>query len=241
MYTPDSGDTIGQGLPPRRNGWPRWLRTLVGVTGAFILIGIGAAIGGSAGHPAAAPAVTVTAAPAASASGDPVLTCQAQGGTWDGSTCDTGTAPSPSATGTLTGPLGTTYTDTTQDPSGNDVSYDVTAVRVADPATGANEAYVPDPGKRFVGVEFRIKGDSGYSSDDANTDAVLTGDNGQTYQADFSDISEGTNFSSGQFGVTAGKTQTGWVTFQVPKGVKVASVQWQPVIATGQPAEWDLG
>ncbi len=139
----------------------------------------------------------------------------------------------------LSGPLGSTFTVSTQDNSGNDVSYDVTAVKVLDPARGADEYTTPDTGKRFAGVEFTITGDSGYSSDDANINAVIQGDDGQSYTADFSSISAGTNFNGGDFGVAAGRTQTGWVTFQLPRGVSVASVQWQPDVFGGQqPATW---
>ena len=146
-----------------------------------------------------------------------------------------------SSTDNLTGPLGTTFTDTQTDSSGNADSYDVTAVKVLDPATGADQYTTPDIGKRFIGVEFKITGDSGYSSDDANSDAVLQGDDGQVYQPDFDSISAGTNFNSGNFSVRSGQTQIGWVTFQVPRGVKVASVQWQPnTFGDQQPATWTV-
>jgi hypothetical protein len=146
----------------------------------------------------------------------------------------------PAAQDTLTGPLGTVFTVTSTDNSGNPVSYDVTADKVLDRATGADEFSTPDPGNRFVGVKFTIAGDAGYSTDDANNDAVLQGSDGQVYTADFNSISAGTNFNSGDFSVTAGRTQTGWVTFQVPDGVSVTSVQWQPGLGDQQPATWDL-
>lgn len=146
-----------------------------------------------------------------------------------------------SSTDSLTGPLGTTFTDTQTDSSGNADSYDVTAVKVLDPATGVDQYTTPDIGKRFIGVEFKITGDSGYSSDDANSDAVLQGDDGQVYQPDFDSISAGTNFNSGDFSVRSGQTQIGWVTFQLPRGVKVASVQWQPSsFGDQQPAIWTV-
>jgi hypothetical protein len=130
---------------------------------------------------------------------------------------------------------------TTQDNSGNDVSYDVTATRILDPARGADEFTTPDKGKRFVGVQFKITGKTGYSTDNANSDASINGTDQQVYQADFSSISAGTNFNSGDFSVTAGRTQTGWVTFQIPRGVKVDTVQWQAGFSDSQPATWTAG
>lgn len=141
----------------------------------------------------------------------------------------------------LTGPVGTEYTVTTQDESGNDVKYTVAAVKVLDPARGSDEFEVPSAGSRFVGVQFKVTGDGGYAHDNANSDALVQGSDGQVYTADFSSITAGTNFNSGDFSVTSGRSVTGWVTFQVPKGVAVDSVQWQPdSFSDQQPAVWTV-
>jgi hypothetical protein len=149
-------------------------------------------------------------------------------------------APASKAPAT-TGPLGTSFTVTTQDNSGNDVSYHVTAKQVLDPATGSDEFNTPAAGKRFVGIQLTILGAAGYSHDDANNDAAIMGSNGQTYTSDFSTLSAGTNFNAGNFSVSAGQRTTGWVTFQLPKGVSVASVQWQADVFNGNPpATWAI-
>jgi hypothetical protein len=149
-------------------------------------------------------------------------------------------APASKAPAT-TGPLGTSFTVTTQDNSGNAVSYHVTAKQVLDPASGADQYTTPDAGKRFVGVQLTMVGATGYSHDDANSDAVIVGSNGQTYTSDFSSISAGTNFNSGDFSVSAGQRAAGWVTFQLPKGVSAASVQWQADVFNGNPpATWAI-
>ena len=97
----------------------------------------------------------------------------------------------------------------------------------------------PDTGSRFVGVEFTISGVTGYSSDDANSDAVVIGSDGQTYQPDFDSISAGTTFNSGDLSVSPGQTVHGWVTFQLPDGMKPASVQWQAdMFGSNPPATW---
>lgn len=219
----DSGQYQPPPLPPRRRR-RRILLALAwagaGLAGLIITITVLAAAFGGGSHVTgqSSPGTPVTFSPAPSAPDS--------------------SSPAPSPSDSLTGPVGTEFTVTSQDNSGNDVKYGVTADKITDPASGADQYTTPDSGKRFIGVEFTVTGISGYSSDDANSDAIILGDNGQTYSADFSSISAGTNFNSGNFGVRSGQTQVGWVTFQVPRGVKVASVQWQPGLGDQQPATW---
>src|SRR5689334_1461167 len=67
-----------------------------------------------------------------------------------------------------------------KDGSGN--LYRVTLIKVIDPAKGENQFTVPDAGKRFTGLVFRVKALTGSPQDeDANNDAVIMGSNGQTY------------------------------------------------------------
>lgn len=86
-------------------------------------------------------------------------------------------------------------------------------------------------------------GVSGRFSDDANSDALLIGSDGQTYQADFNSIAGFTNWNSGIFNVSAGQLSIGAITFQVPDGVRVASIQWDPNGGFGDspPATWTAG
>ena len=125
-----------------------------------------------------------------------------------------------------------------QDVSGD--TYQVTLVKVIDPAQGADQFTTPDSGKRFVAAVFRIKALRGSPQDeDANNDAVIVGSNGQSYTADFSDIAGYTNFDNGTIHVAQGDTETGSVTFQVPEGVKAARVQWTPG-AFGSAVQWNV-
>jgi Domain of unknown function (DUF4352) len=187
---------------------------LAALAGLIVIIGIAGAVTGSGSKtvktPAAAASPAVPATPAAPSTQD------------------------------LTGPLGAAFTVTETDAgTGAQDSYTVTAVTVLDPAQGSGQFSTADAGKRLVGVQFQITGTQGYAHDDANLDASLQGSDGQVYQPDFTTLAIGTNFSSGDFSVTAGKTQTGWVTFQVPAGVKVSSVQWQSdITGDSQPATW---
>ena len=124
-----------------------------------------------------------------------------------------------------------------KDGSGN--LYRVTLTKVIDPAQGENQFTVPDAGKRFVGLVFRVMAVTGSPRDeDANNDAVVIGSNGQTYSADFDGIAGYTNFDHGAIRVSTGETVTGSVTFQLPKDVKVSTVQWTALSGFGSTVEW---
>jgi Domain of unknown function (DUF4352) len=249
MTDPNTPET-GSPVPPRKRHRLRNFVVLpvLGAIGFIAAILVIVAVAGTIGSSRVTTPATFSPSPAPSF---PVVTHLGTAPMTDpgGSTCPQldgsgycpGDDPSPSAPAPLTGPVGTTYTVTSTDSGGNQVQYSVTAGKVLDPATGADQFTTPDAGKRFVGVRFSITGISGYSSDDSNNDAVILGSDGQTYQPDFSTISAGTNFNSGDFGVRAGQTQVGWVTFQVPDGVSVSSVQWQPGLSDQQPATWTTG
>jgi len=222
--SPDyQGEPAQPPAPPQKRS--RKLAVLTGIVALVAGAGIAGVVAGS--HPAAAvhPAASHSAPPASS----------------QPASAPASPAPSPSTPASLSGPLGTTYTDTgTYDATGAAFGYDVTAVRITDPAYGANEFDAPDPGFRFAGVEFKVTGVSGYSEDDVNVTASVIGTDGQVYTPVFDDISAGTNFSSGDFNVTAGQSETGWAAFELPAGVRIASVQWQPGIGS-QPATWMNG
>jgi hypothetical protein len=124
-----------------------------------------------------------------------------------------------------------------KDGSGN--VYLVALAKVIDPAKGENQFAAPDPGKRFVGLVFRIKALNGSPKDeDANNDAVIIGSNGQNYSADFGGIAGYTNFDHGEIKVSQGETVTGSVTFQVPNGVMISTVHWTALSGFGSTVEW---
>jgi hypothetical protein len=133
--------------------------------------------------------------------------------------------PAPAPVKAAPATVGSTIAVSVQSPGDNDSKAMVKLVQIVDPAQGADQFTTPDPGKRFVGVEFQITA-GGPVSDDANSDAVLVGSNNQDYTPDFNSIAEGTNFNNGEITLATGGISTGWVTFQVPVGVKVASVQF---------------
>jgi hypothetical protein len=146
-----------------------------------------------------------------------------------------GSAPAGAgAANSLTGPVGTVYR--ISDGSGHVMT--VRLLRLIDPARGSDSFNSPDRGKRLVGAVFALKGISGALQDDANNDAALVGANGQTYTADFDTIARYTNFNDGEFTLRPGVKSVGAVTFQVPVGVKVASVQWTSSSGFGSTATW---
>lgn len=124
-------------------------------------------------------------------------------------------APAPS-----TGKVGDTFhaSDSSSD-------INITLDKIVNPAQGADEFTTPDAHKHFVGAVFTIKANAAYS-DDANSDATITGSDGQTYSADFSDIAGYTNFNSGMVKLAAGESSTGAVVFQIPDGVSIANVKY---------------
>ena len=153
--------------------------------------------------------------------------------------------PSPPASGGLAtglqappGKVGSPFD--LRDGHGN--TYRVTMVKVIDPARGADQSSSPDTGKRFVGLVFRIRALTGSpQNEDADSDAVLVGGNGQTYSADYSDgIAGYTNFDSGSIHVAQGNTVTGAVTFQVPDGVTISKIQWSALSGFGSMVEWNV-
>ena len=88
---------------------------------------------------------------------------------------------------------------------------------------------------------FTIKGVSKDTSDDANSDAILIGSDGQAFTADFDSIKGYTNFDGGDFTVGPGVVRVGAVTFQVPDDIKVTEVQWSAAGSfRGQPGTWRI-
>lgn len=122
------------------------------------------------------------------------------------------------------GSLGTSFTET--DDSSNTMSLALSSV--VDPAHGTSDFDQPSTGNRFVATEFKITGIRGSSADNANNDASLVGDNQHVYAADLDDVSECTNFDSGDYKVAPAEVSTGCVVFQVPVGVAVSQVTWTP-------------
>lgn len=120
------------------------------------------------------------------------------------------------------------------------MSYDVTLSQLDQHAQLGQYDSVTTPGDHVAVGQFKLTGDTGVASDDANSDAVAIGSDGQDYQAAFDEVTEGTNFDSGDFNIRAGQSITGWVTFELPSGVTVSQIQWQAdTFGDSAPATWN--
>ena len=121
-------------------------------------------------------------------------------------------------------PIGSTFHLTDQD--GN--KLDVKLVKIVDPAQGADAFTTPESGKRFVGAQFTITNTGTKQLDeDANNDATLVDNQGQGYNADFSDLSGCQAFPTSNK-LNPGESSTGCVSFQVPTGASLAKVKFVP-------------
>jgi hypothetical protein len=190
---------------------------------AGVVLAVGAvASAGSGGSTVSNSTVATTATTAGSSGGSTTTTTHGK------------SAPPPAPTGAHVG-------STVAVSSGNDKA-NVTLNQVIDPATGSDQFTNPDAGKRFVGVGVTIVNTgSSTINDDANSTVSVQGSDNQTYTADFSGISGCTNFNSGSYTLAPGASVTGCVTFQVPTGVSVSKVQFQPTgFSGGVTGEWKV-
>jgi hypothetical protein len=115
------------------------------------------------------------------------------------------------------------FQDTSGDP------YTVRLIKLIDPAKGADQLTTPDPGHRFVAAVFKITNTGKRRiTDDANSDASITGSNGQTYISDTDSVAECTNFDDGTYQLDPGQSASGCVVFQPSRGIDVSQVDWSP-------------
>jgi hypothetical protein len=151
-------------------------------------------------------------------------------------------APAPSTPSPAnTGPLYTTFTATGTDNNGNPMSYDVTMTAIDQHATLAQYETLTTSGDHMAAARFVIKDDTGLAADDADSDAIAVGSDGQDYTSSVNDVTDGTNFNYGDFSVQNGAQVSGWVSFELPSGVTVASVQWNPNSMMGSAAAtWNV-
>jgi hypothetical protein len=173
-------------------------------------------------HRAVAAVPATTSAPAAAATSSPASS-----------------APATSAPPSNTGPIATTFTVTGTDNNGNASTYNVTAVRVDQHSSLLPYDSLTNPADHLAAVEFRITGVTGQSSDDANSDAQAFTGNTEQVSSAFNQTPDGGNWNSGEFTVAPGQTASGWVTFELPPGQTVASVQWAPGFS-GQAGTWTV-
>lgn len=179
--------------------------------------------------------------------GSPLLTATACGttinktGSAPTSAAPARTAPAaaPATTPSNTDPVGTAYTVSGTGDNAGPMSHTVTLIKFLPNAQPDNSFDAAPAGSRMVGAEFKITGVTGISTDDANSNAVVSGSNQEEYQPAFSGLAAGTNFNYGTFNVTVGQTQVGRVAFQIPTTVSTVTVRWAPELS-GASATWTV-
>lgn len=202
---------------------------LAGAGAALLAGGIAAGCAHDTVTPAAAPAkaMPTSQAPMAPSSAPAMPTSQAP--------MAPSSTPAPMASG-----LGSTFTVTSTDSNGNPVSYDVTLTAVDQHAQPGPYETLSNPADHMAAARFTVTGLTGQSSDDANSDATAIGSDTTAYQPSFISVADGGNFSYGQFAVAPHETVSGWVSFEVPPGQSVASVQWSPGGMSDSHATWTV-
>jgi len=114
-----------------------------------------------------------------------------------------------------------------EDSTGN--PYSVRLIKTIDPARGADQYTRPIPGTRFVAAVFTITDTGTHKiSDDANSNASVTGSNDESFLSEPDSLADCTNFNGGTYQLAPHQSQTGCVAFQIPNGVTMSTVEWSP-------------
>lgn len=103
---------------------------------------------------------------------------------------------------------------------------DVTVLKAVDPARTTNQIFAPEPGNRFVAVQFQLRntGEAPYEDSPVNG-AVLVDADGQRFDAAlFAKTSAGPAFPA-SVSISPGDTARGFITFELPDAAKPVPVQ----------------
>jgi len=96
----------------------------------------------------------------------------------------------------------------------------------------------PRKGHIYVGVKLRLTAVSGVYDDAPSNGAILIDRDDQSYDASISDALEP---ALGSPRIREGGSRAGWITFEVPKGVGLATFQYTPSSGfADETGEWDL-
>lgn len=118
----------------------------------------------------------------------------------------------------------------------------VTALKVVATVTAKDGFSKPEPGNRFMAVQFALTNTGDASYDDAPSNGAKVSDaEGQQYDtALLEDSSAGRGLPS-LLKLAPGATAKGYLVFEVPKAAKIVSVQFSQDSGFGQTAEWKIG
>ncbi|MFK4071563.1 DUF4352 domain-containing protein [Streptomyces sp. NPDC029674] len=104
---------------------------------------------------------------------------------------------------------------------------DVTAVKVVDPARTTNEFLAPDPGNRYVAVQFRLEntGTAPYKDSPTNGAALVDTD-GQRFDAELvAETNAGASFPA-IVSISPDDTALGFITFELPTDARPEQLQF---------------
>lgn len=120
------------------------------------------------------------------------------------------------------------------------VTITITLVQVVDPVTSPD--WTPDPGNKFVGLEFRIKsvGSSSYTDYAPFDDLVVTDDAFHQYDGagEIDQINGGQVLPS--LNVPVGSTVDGYLVVEMPAHNSITSVSYTLDLGAGGTATWNL-
>ncbi|NUR31762.1 MAG: DUF4352 domain-containing protein, partial [Catenulispora sp.] len=104
----------------------------------------------------------------------------------------------------------------------------VTPLKVANPASAADDYSAPGAGDKLVGVQFRLRntGDVTYTDSPDNC-ATLVDTDGQRFHPTIGNITAGPEFP-GSVTMSPGGAALGWIVFELPSSARPASVQFTP-------------
>lgn len=117
----------------------------------------------------------------------------------------------------------------------------VTLVKVVDPDHGSDQFNVAKPGTRYVSIQLRILNTAKTTySDDPQMEIKVADTAGQNYDVTFvTATAAGPQMDSG-LNLAPGNTALGYLTFEVPTGVKLATVQYRLSAGLGQVGQWSV-
>lgn len=103
---------------------------------------------------------------------------------------------------------------------------DVTVLKVVDPAKSSNEYLQPEEGKRYVSVQFQIKPTGSAAYGEAPwSGAKVVDTQGQSFGPSLAETTAGPAFPT-PTNIAPGDTGKGFVTFEIPKDVKLDKIQF---------------
>jgi hypothetical protein len=116
--------------------------------------------------------------------------------------------------------------------------YEVTLLRVDQQAPPSSEFMGAQPGHHLTAAQFRVRAITPVD-ENANNNATATGADEQAYTSSLTSGAEGTNFADGAIRLQPGDSLVGWVTFELPDGVRITKVQWTPASGfSARAAQW---